>query len=59
MEIIKIESRSRILLEQIIEIWEKSVRETHAFLSSQEIAEIGKYVQQALNGVASPDYYGK
>ncbi|MCM1129430.1 MAG: GNAT family N-acetyltransferase [Alistipes senegalensis] len=51
MEIIKIENRSRILLEQLIEIWEKSVRETHSFLSSQEIAEIGKYVPQALNDV--------
>ncbi len=39
-------------MQQLLEIWEKSVRATHLFLSDNEIKDIKKYVQQAVNGIA-------
>lgn len=33
-------------------MWEKSVRETHLFLSDYEIKNIKKYVPQALGGIS-------
>lgn len=39
------------LVEQLINVWERSVRATHAFLSEGEIAEIKPFVPQALAGV--------
>jgi len=38
MEIIEIKQRTEILLEQLLTVWEKSVRETHLFFSDVEIA---------------------
>lgn len=52
MEIIEIKQRTEILLEQLLTVWEKSVRETHLFLSDVEIATIKKYVPQALIGIS-------
>ena len=52
MEIIEIKQRTEILLEQLLTVWEKSVRETHLFLSDVEIAAIKKYVPQALMGIS-------
>ena len=40
------------LVEQLVDVWEASVRATHLFLSANEIAEIKRYVPQALMGVA-------
>lgn len=52
MKIVIVENRTSALIEQLLMIWEQSVRATHLFLSSQEIMEIKKYVPQALSGIA-------
>ena len=51
MEIIEVSDRTPELMEQLLIIWENSVKETHLFLSEAEIADIRKYVPQALAGV--------
>ena len=40
MKEIEIKDRTPLLVEQLVDIWEKSVRETHLFLSGEEIEEI-------------------
>lgn len=52
MQEIKIEERSSQLIEQLLEVWEKSVRATHLFLSNAEIQDIKKYVPTALMSVS-------
>lgn len=52
MRIYEAEELTPLLHEQLINIWEKSVRATHLFLSDDEIMEIKKYVPQAINGIA-------
>ena len=52
MRIIEIKERTILLIDQLTEVWEKSVRATHLFLSDSEIEDIKKYVPQALNGIA-------
>ncbi len=44
--------RTPFLSKQLIEVWEKSVRATHLFLSDNEIKDIKTYVPQAINEVA-------
>ena len=44
--------RTLDLINQLLEVWEKSVRATHLFLSDREIRNIKEYVPQALNGIA-------
>lgn len=39
------------LIDQLVGVWERSVRATHAFLSGPEIAEIKPFVPQALASV--------
>ncbi len=51
MEIIIVIERTPLLLQQLLEIWEKSVKVTHLFLSDGEIQNIKKYVPQALGGI--------
>ena len=50
-EIAEITDRPPQLVEQLLEVWERSVRATHLFLSAGEIAEIKLYVPQALREV--------
>ena len=50
-EITEITDRSPQLMDQLLEVWERSVRATHLFLSAGEIAEIKTYVPQALREV--------
>ena len=50
-EITEITHRTPQLMEQLLEVWERSVRATHLFLSPEEIAEIKPYVPQALREV--------
>lgn len=38
-------------IEPLTELWERSVKATHDFLSADEIAAIKEYVPQALSGV--------
>ena len=45
------ENRTPALVSQLVEVWERSVRETHLFLSNEEILQIREYVPQALSGV--------
>lgn len=51
MRIIEIQKRTKILVNQLLEVWEDSVKATHLFLSSGEIENIKKYVPQAICGV--------
>lgn len=51
MKITVIKDRSPILIEQLLKVWESSVRATHLFLSDEEINSIKQYVPQALKGV--------
>ena len=51
MRIVEIEKRTSILIKQLLKIWESSVRETHSFLSDNEIKRIADYVPLALNNI--------
>ncbi len=52
MKIIKIKDRTSTLINELLEVWEDSVKATHLFLSSEEIENIKKYVPQALKEVS-------
>ena len=51
MKIVEIKQITPLLLQQLLEIWESSVKATHLFLSDNEIESIKKYVPQALKEV--------
>ena len=51
MKIIEVKDITATLVEQLLNVWESSVRATHLFLSDDEIGEIKKYVPQALKDV--------
>lgn len=51
MKIVEIKDRNSLLLEQLLDVWESSVRATHLFLSENDIEGIKKYVPQALNEI--------
>lgn len=51
MELIETNNRSELLIKQLLDVWEDSVKATHTFLSSEEIENIKKYVPQALKNV--------
>lgn len=46
-----VSDRTPKLIAQLVDIWERSVRATHAFLSEAEIDEIKPFIPQALAGV--------
>ena len=46
-----VSDRTPELVGQLVDVWERSVRKTHAFLSEEEIAEIKLFVPQALMSV--------
>lgn len=48
MKEIKKEERNENLIQELLKVWENSVRATHKFLSNEEILEIKKYVPEAL-----------
>ena len=52
MKIVETADRTAGLIQKLTEVWERSVRATHLFLSDKEIESIKEYVPQALNGVA-------
>ena len=52
MKILEVADRTPDLINQLLEVWEKSVRATHLFLSDREIKNIKENVPQALNGIA-------
>ena len=51
MKIIEVKDRTTTLINQLVEVWEDSVKATHLFLSDEEIKNIKKYVPQAISGV--------
>ena len=50
--IIEVKERTITLINQLLEVWEDSVRATHLFLSFEEISNIKEYVPQALKVVS-------
>jgi len=52
LNIKEIEDNNTSSINQLLEIWEDSVRATHLFLSDEEIENIKKYVPQALKEVS-------
>ena len=52
MNIKEMKDRNLLLIEQLLEVWEDSVKATHLFLSKEEIENIKKYVPQALKRVS-------
>ena len=51
MKIKEVEDRPQALIEQLLIVWESSVKATHLFLSENEIESIKKYVPQALKEI--------
>ena len=51
MKEVKIEKRDEMLIDQLLIVWKNSVKETHLFLSKDEIENIEPYVFQALNNI--------
>lgn len=51
MRRVEVEDRTPLLISQLLEVWEDSVKATHLFLSNKEIENIKEYVPQALQKV--------
>ena len=51
VQIIEIQDRSDELVDQLLDVWERSVRATHDFLIDAEVERIKGYVPDALRGV--------
>lgn len=51
MKIMEVTEKTSDLIQQLLEVWEQSVRATHLFLSDSEINHIKEYVPQALEGI--------
>lgn len=52
LNIKEIKDRNLSLINQLLEVWEDSVKATHLFLSDEEIKSIKEYVLQAIYGVS-------
>lgn len=52
MKEINIKDRTPQLIDELLKVWEDSVKATHKFLSTEEILEIKKYVPQALSSIS-------
>ena len=52
MEIVEVKERNLSLVEQLLTVWENSVKATHLFLSDNEIETIKKYVPEALSKIS-------
>ena len=52
MKEINKEERNVNLIDNLLEVWEDSVKATHTFLSNEEIEKIKEYVPQALNNIS-------
>ena len=51
MKIFEVKDRTTSLIEQLLKVWESSVKATHLFLSENEIENMKKYVPQALKEI--------
>ena len=52
MKIREVSTVTPLLITQLLEVWDASVRETHLFLSDEEIRNIAKHIPQALESIA-------
>ena len=52
IKIFEVDERPAVLIQELLQVWEKSVRATHLFLSDEEVKAIKNYVPQALSGIA-------
>ena len=52
MKVYEVSERPAVLVQELLEVWEKSVRATHLFLSDEEVKNIKNYVPQVLSGSA-------
>lgn len=52
MYIIEIKNKAEQLINNLLEVWEDSVKATHTFLSKKEIKNIKEYVPQAIKEVS-------
>ncbi|MBE5985415.1 MAG: GNAT family N-acetyltransferase [Paenibacillaceae bacterium] len=52
MKLIEVKELNTVLTKQLFEVWDKSVRETHLFLSDSEIKNISRYIPHALSSIA-------
>lgn len=52
MQIVEVQERSPDLIEQLLSVWEASVKATHLFLSDSEVESIKEHVPKALDGIA-------
>ena len=52
MYIIEIKNKTEQLINNLLEVWEDSVKATHTFLSKEEIKNIKEYVPQAIKEVS-------
>lgn len=50
-KIVQVQERTQQLIRQLLNVWESSVRETHDFLSEEEIIKIREYVPMAIENV--------
>ena len=48
MKIYENDNKTENIINQLLNIWQQSVRATHLFLSGEEIEQIKKYVPQAV-----------
>lgn len=51
MGIMEVKQRDEKLIQDLLKIWESSVRATHLFLSNDEINQIKQYVPEALKNI--------
>ena len=51
MHMYEVTTRTPALVQQLVTVWEASVRATHLFLSDTEIMQIKAYVPQPLRGM--------
>ena len=51
MKVYEVSERPAVLVQELLEVWEKSVRATHLFLSDEEVKNIKNYVPQVLSGI--------
>jgi len=52
MRIVEVKDRTTALINQLLEVWENSVKATHLFLSNDEIENMKKYVPQAISEIS-------
>ena len=51
MQVFEVKDRNKHLIDALLNVWERSVRATHLFLTSEQIDAIKEYVPQALEQV--------